>query len=397
MAEKETGFIKIQLQKDLVKNIKRGHCWVYGNALRTIPDVKAGTPAILLDNRGGNPLAVGFLDPKHPIAYRICSTQITDITRESWLLSRLASAAELRTQTIPPATDAFRLINGEGDGLPGLICDIYRDYAVIQFDSPACMDFYAVDVINRWLQETFQISTVIDRSRFLTKAKIRLGKAPASPVDFTEYGNLFSADLMTGQKTGFFLDQRENRRLIQSISAGKSILNVFGYTGGFSIYAGMGGANEVTTVDIAKPAVQAAQEHWEMNYLPSEAHHAVAMDAYQFLDDAITKQQRWDLVILDPPSFAHSEEGLPKAISAYQSLIQKGAAVTNPRGYLAVASCSSHLTREPFIQCCEEGVAKARRKAIFLRMNSQPADHPAPLIMTELQYLKFVLLRIAQD
>ena len=397
MAEKDFGFQKIQLQKDLVKNIKRGHSWVYGNALRSVPDVKPGTAAILLDNRGGHPLAVGFLDPKHPISFRICSTQISDITKEAWLVDRLQLAADLRSQTLPPVTNAFRLINGEGDSLPGLICDIYQDFAVIQFDSQGCMDFYAVDVIVRWLQDVFQIKTVINRSRFLTKPKIHLGKAPVEPVHFTEFGNLFTADLISGQKTGFFLDQRENRRLIQFVSAGKTVLNVFGYTGGFSVYAGMGGASEVTTVDIAKPAVEAAQVHWEMNYLLPEAHQAVACDAYQFLDTAISQQKRWDLVILDPPSFAHSEEGVPKAMAAYQSLIQKGASVTNHQGFLAVASCSSHITREMFMEYCEEGVSKSRRKATSLRMNSQPSDHPAPLVMTELQYLKFVLLKIVED
>jgi 23S rRNA (cytosine1962-C5)-methyltransferase len=397
LAEQESTYLKIQLQKDLIKNIKRGHCWVYADALRSIPAVKPGTPAVLLDNRGGKAIAVGFLDPQHPIAFRVCSTHIIKIDDENWLLSRLQAASKLRYDAVPPSTDAFRLINGEGDGLPGLICDLYQDFAVLQFDSPACMEFYDQQTIIHWLRDTYQIRTVIDRSRFNPDAQILFGSAPSNPVAFLECRHSFTADLLHGQKTGFFLDQRENRRQIEWFATDKSVLNLFGYTGGFSIYAGMGGARHVTTVDIAKPAVEMAQEHWLMNELLPEMHESIAMDAYQFLDESIKQRRKWDIVIVDPPSFAHSEATIPQALAAYKKLVEKGAFVTNPDGYLAVSSCSSHVTREMFLQCCEEGISSARRKALVLRINSQPADHPAPLVMQELQYLKFVLLKLVDE
>ena len=397
MAGKTTAYPTIQLQKDLVKAIKRGHCWVYANALRAVPKIKDGTPATLLDNRGGKPIAVGFLDPGHPIAFRVCSTRIVKIDTPDWLLERLNQASALRKAIVPPATDAFRLVNGEGDGLPGMIIDLYEDFAVIQFDSPACKEFYNHPTLLQWLRETYQIRAILDRSRFHAQMETLFGNPPSNPVVFSEYGHTFSADLVSGQKTGFFLDQRENRRLIESIAADKSVLNVFGYTGGFSIYAGAGGASQVVTVDIAKPAVDAAQEHWLMNELPAENHQGIASDAYAFLDQAIQQHQTWDLVILDPPSFAHAEANVPQAMAAYKKLIEKGAAVTAKEGYLALASCSSHITRDMFLQCCEEGVSAARRKAQVLRINSQPADHPAPLVMQELQYLKFVLLKLVED
>ncbi|MBI9050370.1 MAG: class I SAM-dependent rRNA methyltransferase [Anaerolineaceae bacterium] len=397
MADKFFGFKQIQLQKDLIKNIKRGHCWVYANALRNIPTAKSGSAAVLLDNRGGKPIAVGFLDPQHPIPFRICSTQIVDITRENWLLSRLNEAFAIRQQSMPPATTAYRLINGEGDRLPGMICDIYNEYAVIQFDSAGCRAFYAQETIINWLQTTFSLKSIIDRSRFHNKPLTLFGTVPNEPVTFNEYGHLFTADLQQGQKTGFFLDQRENRRQIELIANGKQVVNIFGYTGGFSVYAGKGGASEVTTVDIAKPAVETANTHWQMNGLSEGCHLAVASDAYQFMDEAIQTQRNWDIVILDPPSFAHSEASVPKAMAAYQTLIEKGARITRKNGYLALSSCSSHITQEMFIQCCEEGVSKARRKAVVLKINSQSSDHPAPLAMSELRYLKFVLLKIVND
>ena len=397
MAEKYFGFKQIQLKKDLIKNIKRGHSWIYSDAIRFIPKSSAGSPAVLLDNRGGKAIAVGFLDPEHPIAFRVCSTQITDITQKQWLLSRLNNAASIRKQSIPSDTNAYRLINGEGDRLPGLVCDIYNQYAVIQFDGAGCRAFYNLDTLLHWLTETFTLSGIIDKSRIHDNPKVLVGKAPENAVEFIEHGHIFTADLMDGQKTGFFLDQRENRKEIQNISYGKEVVNIFGYTGGFSIYAGKGGAVEVTTVDLAKPAVETAQLHWQMNHLPENCHHGAAADAYQFMDEAIQQQRNWDIVILDPPSFAHSEATVPKAINAYQRLIEKGARITRKNGVLALASCSSHITQEMFLNCAEEGISQARQKGVILKINSQAADHPAPLVMQELRYLKFILIQIVDD
>ena len=397
MAEKYFGFKQIQLKKDLIKNIKRGHSWVYADALRFIPKSAAGSPTVLLDNRGGKAIAVGFIDPEHPIAFRVCSTQITDITKESWLLSRLNSAASIRKQSIPADTNAYRLINGEGDRLPGLVCDIYNQYAVIQFDSPGCRAFYNLEPFINWLVEIFSLSGVVDKSRFHESPLIVYGHAPENSIEFLEHGHTFTADLLDGQKTGFFLDQRKNRQEIKNISYGKQVVNIFGYTGGFSIYAGKGGASEVTTVDLAKPAVETAQKHWLMNQLPENCHHAIASDAYQFMDEAIQQQRNWDIVILDPPSFAHSEATVPKAMNAYQRLIEKGARITRKNGILAIASCSSHITQEMFLNCAEEGISQARRKGVILKINSQAADHPAPLVMHELRYLKFFLIQIVDD
>ena len=397
MAEKHFGFKQVQLKKDLIKNIKRGHSWIYADALRFIPKCPAGSPAVLLDNRGGKAIAVGFLDPEHPITFRVCSTHLTDISKEQWLLSRLNNAASIRKQSVPSNTNAYRLINGEGDRLPGLVCDIYNQYAVIQFDGAGCRAFYNLETLITWLNDTFSLTGIIDKSRIHENPLVLYGKAPDHPVDFQEHGHTFSADLLDGQKTGFFLDQRENRMEIQNIAYGKQVVNIFGYTGGFSIYAGKGGAVDVTTVDLAKPAVETAHMHWQMNQLPENCHHAVASDAYQFMDEAIQQQRNWDIVILDPPSFAHSEATVPKAINAYQRLIEKGARITRKNGVLALASCSSHITQEMFLNCAEAGISQARRKGIILKINSQAADHPAPLVMQELRYLKFFLIQIVDD
>jgi 23S rRNA (cytosine1962-C5)-methyltransferase len=221
-----------------------------------------------------------------------------------------------------------------------------------------------------------------------------VGELPEAPVPFLENGIQFTADIVQGQKTGFFLDQRENRQAIKNIAKGRQVLNVFGYTGGFSVHAGLGGATAVTTVDIAAPALKAAEEHWQLNGLPSDKHISVRADAFEFLAEAAQKRKSWDLVVVDPPSFAPSKEAVDKAITAYQNLIAAAAAVTTSDGLLAAASCSSHIDLPTFLNICEEAISKARRQATLLRVNGQPPDHPTPLPLPEFRYLKFVLIQI---
>jgi 23S rRNA (cytosine1962-C5)-methyltransferase len=218
---------------------------------------------------------------------------------------------------------------------------------------------------------------------------------PAGPVvSFQEHGVRFTADLSQGQKTGFFLDQRENRQRIRQVAAGRRVLNLFGYTGGFSVYAGLGGAGHVTTVDLAGSALAVAEQHWQLNDLPPAGHRTVTADAFEFLEQARRKGDHWELVIADPPSFASSEAAVPRAVQAYQRLIAACAAVSNPDGLLAAASCSSHISPETFLTACEEGISQARRRATLLGLYGQPPDHPTPLAFPELRYLKFVVMRV---
>ena len=390
--------IRLQLSRDLVKTIKRGHAWVYADALRKLPNAAPGSPAILLDNRGGREIAKGYYDPNSPIAFRVCTTQSDQQLSSDWARQQFEEAAELRAMMhfSKQLTNAYRLFNGEGDGLPGLVCDLYADHAVITTDGPAANGFWDTPEIARWLNQQLKMQTVLLKTRSAEGKAITpvFGTAPQRPIEFTENGVKLTADLLHGQKTGFYLDQRVNRLFIQQLAEGKKVLNVFGYTGGFSVYAGLGGALDVTTVDQAQPALDAAEEHWRMNGLDLDQHHSAAGDAFDYLKSAAKQNKKWDLVILDPPSFAPSEAALPQARQAYTRLIELGAKVTTPGGMLAAASCSSHVDREMFIQIIEQSISQARRKATLLGIHGQPADHPAPLVMPELNYLKFVLLRL---
>jgi 23S rRNA (cytosine1962-C5)-methyltransferase len=351
---------------------------------------------VLLDHKKGLEIARGFYDTQSKLAFRVCSVEPGEVLDERWAQQRLQQALCLRQMLFGEDTTGFRLFNGEGDGLPGLICDVYGDTAVLQLDGKGPAGFWEAGGIAGWVANALSLRRVYQRTQARREGerKVLVGDMPDNPIPFLENGVRFTADIVQGQKTGFFLDQRENRQSIKPIAAGRRVLNLFGYTGGFSVYAGLGGAVEVTTVDIAGPALQAAAGHWRLNGLPPEKHVPVQEDAFQFLAQAAQKKKRWELVIVDPPSFAPSQEAVAKAVSAYRSLITAAAGVTTPTGILAAASCSSHIDLPTFLNICEEAISKARRRATLLRVNSQPPDHPTPLPLPEFRYLKFVVMRV---
>ncbi len=388
--------IKLHLKRDLVRIIKRGHPWVFADALRRIPNAPPGTHAILCDSKKERKIATGFYTPHSPLAFRVCTLTPTEILDDAWAIKRMERAIALRQMLFGQQTNGYRLFNGEGDALPGLICDIYNDTVVLQLDGPGPSGFWQVQGIAHWLAKTLALKTVYlkGQSRRGNDSQLLLGHKSIKPVHFLENGVQFSADITRGQKTGFFLDQRDNRQQIKTVATERRVLNLFGYTGGFSVYAGLGGAKHVTTVDLAKPALEVAEYHWQLNKLPATHHQTIKADAFEFLETAAQKKKMWELVIVDPPSFAPSKEAAKKATIAYQNLIAATATVTTPEGLLAASSCSSHIDMPTFLDICQSAISKARRRATLLGLNHQPSDHPTPLPFSEFRYLKFVLMRV---
>jgi 23S rRNA (cytosine1962-C5)-methyltransferase len=388
--------VKLQLRRDLVRSVKRGHAWIYADALRKLPQTGRGVPAILLDNRGGREIGRGYYDPQGSIALRVCTTQRGEALDDTWAADRMQRAISLRQRLFDDHTTGYRLFNGEGDGLPGLVCDLYAAAAVLQLDGEAARKFWHAPGIAAWLADRLELNIVYERLRGQSspRGRVLFGSSPDNPVHFLEHGVQFTADLINGQKTGFYLDQRENRHRLQKYAAGKRVLNVFGYTGGFSVYAGVGGAAQVTTVDSARLALDTAAVHWTLNGLDAGRHTVVCADAFDFLREANGDGRQWDIVILDPPSFAPSREAQQNAQRAYRRLIAAGASVTAEDGILAAGSCSSHVSMSNFVAACQDGIGEARRQATTLGVYSQPADHPAPLAMPEFRYLKFIVLRV---
>lgn len=391
--------LELKLARNLVRSIKRGHAWIYREALRDLPDAKPGTPALLLDHRSSRAIARGFYTPKSAIAFRVCTTNPEEELTDEWAAEQMKRAVSLRQELYVDSTQettGFRLFNGEGDGLPGLVCDVYSDHAVLRFDGPAARNFWHPEGIAQWLIAETNVKHVYERIRSggAREGRKLAGRFPDCPVAFLEHGIQLTADVVDGQKTGFYLDQRENRYRIRRYSKDRRVLDLYGYTGGFSVSAGLSGARQVTIVDQADPALQTAQKHWQMNDLPPERFTAIRMEVFPFLEQAIQKGSLWDLVIIDPPSFAPSEERVKNASQAYRRLIASGIRVTDSNGYIAASSCSSHIRQDVFLDLCQQALSDSRRKGTIHGIYGLPPDHPTPLIMSELRYLKFIILRL---
>ncbi len=382
--------IYLDLQRDLTKLIKQGHPWLYRSAFKDLPETPAG--AIALIRYKNKVIATGYYSPSSALAVRVC-TQDGVRLDDKWAHQQLERALKNRKSFEDSQTNAFRLINGEGDGLPGLTCDIYNQHAVVQLDGHAPAHFWNTKSIAQWITKNLPIINVIEKNRESQDKNLPLiGTLPDKPISFTEHGLNFQADIVNGQKTGFFLDQRENRHLIKRFSEGRSVLNLFSYTGGFSIYAGAGGASEVTSVDIARPATLEAQANWQLNQLSAE-HHALSANVFDFLDEN-KGRQTWDLVIVDPPSFAPSNKSTDKALQSYKTIFTKAINVTSASGLIALSSCSSHIDFPTFLGLCENALSTAHRRGHVLCTQGQPHDHPFPIILKEYRYLKFVLIQL---
>lgn len=385
--------IKLQLSKNLTRNIKRGQVWVYADALRNLPSAPPGSLALLVNNKGGAPIGYGYYHQQSAIPLRMCTTSSKEQINDAWAAFRMNNAFTHRKGLIRQGNTVYRLFNGEGDGLPGLTCDIYGKNAVIKLDGPSPSAFWNVQGIAEWIEENIGVDCVYQRfrSRKHKEGKIILGSLPQQPVKVIENDIPIEVDFVNGQKTGLFIDQRENRKLIQSVSKDRSVVNIFGYTGGFSVAAGIGGASNVTTVDLAKPAIEMAKANWKIAGLEESRHQGIAADAFDFLENAKTT---WDLVILDPPSFAPNQASVEKATKAYTRLFTLGAQRTSKNGYLALSSCSSHISENIFLEIIQQAISNAKRTATILQISGQPIDHPFPLQMPALRYLKFVLCQI---
>ena len=316
-----------------------------------------------------------------------------------WGTQRLESAKRARSHLLDdPQTTAFRLVNGEGDGLPGLVVDIYNDVAVIQVDGAAPEKFWHKEAIAKWLVKELPVSCVFYKPRRKEdrKGKALIGEIPNQSVTILENGASYEVDVVSGQKTGFFLDQRDNRSRIRYLAKGKRVLNMFGYTGGFSINAGLGGATQVTTVDLSPHAIETAQSNWALNKLPDAAHRGVVCDAFDFFDDDSGEFGKWDISIVDPPSFAPSQDTVARAVDSYTRLYTAAIQKTQPGGLFCPSSCSSHIPHTLFLDICTQAFSNARARGSTLGVYGQSEDHPYPLACPEMRYLKFAIFRVSK-
>ncbi len=370
----------------------RGHPWVYKEAVTTPAKVTTAQLGQVLDGKD-EPLGWAMYDPHSPLCLRFLSLDKKPPTFE-FFEKRFAQALQIRRSVVSADTDSYRLFNGEGDLLPGLVCDVYGSVAVMQFDGQGPGEFWEKKRIADWIVASGAAQTAVEKFRRNSQGGIQnLAGTPINENEFTviatENGVKFKVDLVNGQKTGFFLDQRDNRKYIQNISKGYSVLNLFSYSGGFSVYAGLGGAKKVASLDVAQGAIDLATENWKLNGLPPENHTGLCVDVFDFLK---TDQEMWDHVIVDPPSMGHSEDQKSRAQSKYIETFTAAIKRVKPQGQISVSSCSSHISFEDFFEIINESVSAARRRGQILRVSGQGPDHPFPHSCPELRYLKFVHL-----
>jgi 23S rRNA (cytosine1962-C5)-methyltransferase len=397
-----TGLPRITLRKRLGRTIRGGHPWIYRDAVAGAPRLADGTTVLVAD-AAGRPLARGFWDAQSPIAVRL----IGDDTRAPAAIvsERVAAALARRLAVIEidinhGGTNAFRWLHGEADGVPGVHVDVYGAAASVRFDGGGARAFY------RELPQQLRaagaaagitLRTIVERRARAgsgaggERVSALVGAVPDGELEVVENGLRFGVDLAHGQKGGLFLDQRDNRALVRTLAGGRSVLNLFGYTGGFSIYAAAGGARATVTVDAAAPAIAAARRNFARNGLALDGARFVAGDAFAFLEQAAAAGERFDLVISDPPSFASSRRALPAGLRAYRRLHRLCAQVTAPGGTLCAASCSSHVDRDAFVATVRDGARDAGRRFALGEIRGAAADHPVVPQFPEGNYLKFAI------
>lgn len=373
----------LELPASLERALERGHPWVYRTHVPKTFNVPPGWVRI----KAGRFVGYALWDETSPIALRVFS--VRGVPDAAWVQQSVERAWELRSPLREAGTTAFRWLFGEGDGLPGVTVDLYESFAVIVLYASA-LERLLPDVTAA-LRAIAPLSGVVLR-RGPGQLEALWGRSPPEELCVREYAMRLHADLHAGQKTGLFLDHRENRRFVAGLSAGKRVLNLFAYTGGFSVAAALGGAARVTSVDVAEPSLRRARDNFVLNGLDPGAHAFTVSDVFEFLSRG--DEPAYDLVICDPPSFAKSREQLPQAKKAYVKLNARGLSRTARGGLYAAASCTSQVSPEDFRETLAEAAASARRRLQIVHEAGQPLDHPVMVQHPEGRYLKFVVGRV---
>ena len=387
---------RVILKRGKEESLKRFHPWVFSGAIARMDKVEEGDLVTVYDHEG-NLIGNGHFQIGS-IAVRILSFDDTEIDG-NFFLSRLCEAYKMRHALglLRPDNNAFRLVHGEGDFLPGLVIDIYGTTAVMQAHSPGM--HFARHLIADALTQLpdgvvknvyYKSETTLPYKAQLDPQNTYIKGAFDSDVAM-ENGLKFHVDWLKGQKTGFFVDQRENRALLEHYAKDRRVLNMFCYTGGFSFYALRGGAELVHSVDSSAKAISLTDANVELNFPDCERHQSFAVDAFKYLDEMTTS---YNLIILDPPAFAKHKSALRNALIGYRKLNAKAFEKIEPGGILFTFSCSQAVNKEQFRLAVFSAAAMSKRKVRILHQLTQPADHPINIYHPEGEYLKGLVLYV---
>lgn len=389
--------IHITLRHGKEQSAKRLHPWIFSGAIAKMSGTPDEGDLVKVYSADGEFLAIGHYQ-KSSIAVRILSFNDIAIDQNFWN-ERIASAYNYRKQlglVNNSETNCYRLVHGEGDNLSGLVIDYYNGTAVVQCHSVGM--FKNLDCIANALQQTMgeQLTAIYNKSESTLPFKAGIENKDGllwgeiKTENALEYGNSFFIDWIQGQKTGFFIDQRENRKLVEHYAKGKSVLNTFCYTGGFSVYALRGGAKKVVSVDCSARAIELTDKTVAMNF-PDAEHTSVVSDTFKYLDN---NKDEFDLIILDPPAFAKHGKVLNNALQGYKRLNMKAIEQIKKGGILFTFSCSQAVSKEEFRKSVFAAAANTKRNVRILHQLTQPADHPISIYHPEGEYLKGLVLQI---
>jgi len=380
----------LELPAQLKRGLQAGHPWVYRDHVPRGFQAASGTWVRV---RAGGYSAFALWDETSKIALRLFSERA--VPDADWVRDRVAAALALRRALLDEHTSAYRLLYGEGDGIPGLTVDVYGAFAVIVTYADS-LDALVPWVV-RALVELLKLHGVVRRARVRdgepTRLEVLHGRLPPRDLIVVEHGLRMQVDLFSGQKTGLFLDHRANRRFLGELCAGKRVLNLFSYTGAFSLYAARAGATSVTSVDLSQPAARAARSNFELNGLDPDQHEFLAEDVFEFLERTRQAGTHYDVVICDPPSFANSRDQQKNALRAYVSVNSSGLRVLAAGGIYAAASCTAQVSADAFRGVLAEAAVNAKRRLQIFHDAGHAVDHPIFSGHPEGRYLKFIAAR----
>ena len=387
---------RITLKQGKEKPLLRGHPWIFSGAVAKVEgDISPGDMGEVY-SKDGQFLGTGYVNPHSQIIFRLLSQEKVR-SLDQLLRNRISRAAASREAWFKGRTNAYRLVNGEGDFLPGLVLDRYGETLVLQI-STAGMERLKPVLIETLVRD-FNPRTIFERSDVLTRKEEGLpervghlyGKEIADRVDIEEYDCRFRVDVRKGQKTGFYLDQRENRSSIRERCSGRRVLDCFCYTGAFSVHAGMGKAGEITLIDSSKEALEVAEEHLKLNSLGLLRHQRIQGDAFEVMR-ALSSD--YDLIILDPPPFAKKKSHVLSASRGYKDLNLQAFRLLREDGLLLTFCCSHHVTPDLFQKIVFSAAVDAGKNVQVLTRLGHPLDHPVNLSHPEGEYLKGLLCRV---
>ncbi|MBV6420460.1 MAG: Ribosomal RNA large subunit methyltransferase I [Ignavibacteriaceae bacterium] len=383
------------LKKSADSFIKRKHPWIFSGAIEKVEGNPANGETIQIFSSNKTLVGVGSYSPSSQIRVRVWSFNPEEKIDKDFFRKKFLAASQFRKRIVDTSqTNAYRIINSENDGLPGLIVDRYADYLICQFLSSGS-DFHK-KIITETLDEVFNPIGIYERSDVEIRIKEGLeptkgtlsGKEPDDLILISENGLKFSVDVKNGHKTGFYLDQRDNRKLVSEFSRGKNVLNCFSYTGGFSVYALSSGAKNVTQIESSESALDLSIKNIELNNFDVSCVENINGDVFEVLRKFRDERRTFDLIILDPPKFAESESQIQKASRGYKDINLLAIKLLKPGGILFTFSCSGHISQELFQKIVADAALDSGREVKIIKQLTQAADHPVALNFPEGLYLK---------